>query len=165
MRPSLLLLDSYFLDELNFSVDEKFVYDSAKEPTLAAEDLIIEVDQWRHPEQPLKWYFRLSVRLDDKPGKFPYRFSVRVSGFFDVKEECPQGFVEQLALVNAPAMLYASAREVLAMVSGRSAYLSIILPSITFYDPPKRQANEEPKSAKALPGKTPSKARKTALKK
>ena len=166
MRASLLLLDSYHLDELCFSMNEKYVYDDdqAKEPILTAEDLSIEAEPWRHPEEPLKWFFRLSVRLNNKNAKFPYDFSIKLTGFFNVKKECPPDFAEQLALVNAPAILYASARELLAMVSGRSIFVSVILPSITFFDPPKPKS-EEPKRQKALPGKSPSKARKTALKK
>jgi len=166
MRASNLLLDSYYIDELSFSLDDNYVYDPEKEPTLSASDLSVDVDPWRHPAEPLKWYFRLAVRLDDKEGKFPYRFSVRLTGFFDVQADCPPDLAEPLALVNAPAILYASARELLALVTGRSRYLSVILPSVTFFEPdPKSKRVQAARPKKALSGKVPGKAKKVTPKK
>lgn len=147
MRASQLLLDRYWVDELCFSYNEKYRFESQNEPVLLPEDLEVTVEPARNPDDPLQWYFKLSVRLDDKAQKFPYRFSVKLTGFFAVHKDCPPGDAEQLALVNSPSILYASAREVLAMATGRGRMLSMILPSITFYEPPKKEAKakEAPK--------------------
>jgi len=166
MRGSNLLLNSYYVDELSFSLDDNFVYDPENEPVLSASDLSVDVEPWRHPEEPSHWFFKLRVWLDDKEGKFPYRFSVQLTGFFDIREGCPPDLIERLALVNAPSILYGSARELLATVSGRSRYLSVVLPSVTFFEP-KTEGSSLPtgKTRKALPAKAPSKARKVSRKK
>ncbi len=154
MRASQLRLDSYWVDELCFSLNEEYVYDSKNDPVLSPEDLDIEVEPFRNPDNPLQWYFKLAVRLDNKAEKFPYEFVIRLTGFFDVSQDCPPREIEQLALVNSPSILYASARELLAMVTGRSRYLSMILPSVRFFDPPKAKKLEDKETSASKEKKT-----------
>src|SRR5947209_244948 len=135
MKASQLRLDSYHLDELRFSLDDKYEYAADSEPIITAEDLEVEVQPFRLPDNPLQWFFRLRVRLDDKEGKFPYVFSIRLTGFFEVAEDCKPEMIEPLALINAPSILYASAREILAATSARSRFLSVFLPSVRFFAP------------------------------
>ncbi len=147
MKASQLRLDSYHLDELRFSLDDKYEYPELEgEPEITPEDLEVEVEPFRHPENPLQWYFRLAVRLDDKEGKFPYIFSIRLTGFFEVAKDCKPEMVEPLAFINAPSILYASAREILASVSGRSRFLSVFLPSLRFFAPTATETQAAPRS-------------------
>ena len=158
MQTSHLRLDQYHLDELHFSLDEKYEYKGMdKEPRLSAEDLDIEVRPFRNPENRLEWYFQLGVRLDDKEGKFPYVFSIRLTGFFEVSEDCKPDMTTSLALINAPSILYASAREILATVSARSRYLSIFLPSVRFFGSPPAKAVESSTSRALAEGSAASK--------
>ena len=137
MQASQLRLDQYHLDELRFSLDDNYRYEGMDgEPQLSAEDLEVEVQPFRNPQDPLQWFFTVGVRLDDKNGKFPYIFSIRLSGFFEVSKECLPDMIEPLALINAPSILYASAREIIATVTARSRYLSVYLPSLRFFGPP-----------------------------
>lgn len=138
MLPSQLLLDHYYLEELSFSLSDDYNYESGTDdPKLLPEDLDVKVESFRHPENPLQWMFKLRVRLENKESKLPYSFSISLSGFFDISEDCPQDMIERLALVNAPSILYASARELLAVVTARSRFLTIFLPSVSFFEPPK----------------------------
>jgi len=149
MRPSQLLLDHYYLDELSFSLGDEYNFEAGvDEPKLLPEDLDVKVQSARNPEDPLQWMFKLSVDLEDKENKFPYDFSIRLTGFFDVSKDCPEGLVDRLALVNAPSILYASARELLAVVTGRSRSLTIFLPSVSFYEPPQDTKAAEVESSK-----------------
>lgn len=158
MRGSQLLLDNYWVEELCFSLDEKYKYEG-KDPVLSPKDLNVIVEPSRNPDNPLQWLFRLAVRLDDKVGQFPYRFTIRLTGFFEVKPGGAPDSAERLALVNAPSILYASARELLAMTTGRSRFLSIILPSITFYEPEleKREIEVPKGTGKRITGKSETK--------
>ena len=139
MRPSSLLLDSYYVEELCFSVDPKYKFDPSseeEEPKIQPDDIEVNVEPFHHPGDPLKWYFKLWVKLDDKEGKFPYVFSIRLSGFFEVSKSYSGASADQFAQVNAPSILYSAARELLAVATGRARHLSVILPLVTFYEPP-----------------------------
>jgi preprotein translocase subunit SecB len=140
MRASQLRLDRYWVDELCFSFNEAYQFEPDAEPVLLPEDLEVVVEPRRNPDNPLEWYFELSVKLPNKAGRFPYTFSIKLTGFFEVQKDCPPSEIDQLALVNSPSILYASARELLAMTTGRGRMLSMVLPSITFYEAPKKDA-------------------------
>lgn len=168
MKASQLLLDRYHVEELQFSLDDDYLFDeSVSEPVVSAEDLDVEVTPFRHPDEPRKWFVKLRVSLNDKDGKFPYSFSIALAGFFDVSEDCLPDMVEPLALINAPSILYAAARELLSLVTARSRYLAIFLPSVRFFGPPAKP-EEEPKRVTAGSTKTAlqtTKSRKVAAKK
>lgn len=151
MKPSQLRLDEYYIDELRFSLDNKYENKGLdSDPRLKAEDLDVEVEPFRHPDNPLQWYFRLAVRLEDKEGRFPYKFLIRLTGFFEVTDDCKAEMIEPLALINAPSILYASAREILAGVSARSRFFSVFLPSLRFFAPTLENKVEIPESPKVL---------------
>lgn len=140
MRPSFLQLEMYHVEELSFSVQPKYEYDPEKEINVLPDDIRVKVEPHQHVENPHKWYFQLQIKSDDKIGKLPYIFSIKLDGFFAVSEECPPDLVKQLALTNSPSLLYSAARELLATVTGRGRHLSIVLPSVTFFEPPKTKA-------------------------
>jgi preprotein translocase subunit SecB len=164
MRPSYLRLEFYYVEELSFSVQPKYEFDSKKQTDILINDLRVKVEPHRHFENPSKWYFELQIKSDDKVGKLPYIFSIKMDGFFAVSEECPPDLVDQLALTNAPAILYSAARELLAIVTGRGQYLSIDLPSVTFLEPPKIKATRTA-ATKAKSVRTSKKAPKKAASK
>ncbi len=138
MRASQLLLDHYYLDGLSFTLSDDYNFEpGVDEPQLLPKDLDVKVESARNPDDPLQWMFKLGVDLENKESRFPYSFSIRLTGFFDVSKDCSETLADRLALINAPSILYASARELLAVVSGRSRFLTIFLPSVSFFEPPK----------------------------
>ncbi|HEV7397773.1 MAG TPA: protein-export chaperone SecB [Pyrinomonadaceae bacterium] len=168
MRPSQLLLDNYYLDEFSFSLSDDYTFEpGVDEPKIGPEDLEVTVDTARHPEDPLQWMFKLAVSLKNKDNRFPFTFLIRLTGFFEVSKDCPTDLVDRLALVNAPSILYASAREILAVVSGRSRFLTLFLPSVSFFEPTKEaKAEVSSTDTKAEPVKARKKsARKVSRKK
>src|SRR5688572_17791236 len=134
MRPSQMQLDHYYFDELSFSLSDDYAFDAGvDEPKLLPEDLDVEVQPARHPEDPFQWMFKLRIQLENKDNKFPYTFSIRVTGFFDISKDCPPELIDRLALINAPSILYAASRELLALMTGRSRMLNIFLPTVSFF--------------------------------
>lgn len=135
MRSSHLLLDAYYVEELSFSVDPKYKYDGEGETKLLPSDLNVEVEPRQHSQNPLKWYCKLGVTLEDTGGRLPYMFTIKLSGYFMVSEDCPADLADRIAVINAPSLLYSAARELLAVTTGRARYLSMTLPSVTFFEP------------------------------
>lgn len=159
-----LRLDKYFLKELHFGLYEGFdrgrtPSDKATTPKLQVR--VVSVDQ--NPENPLQWRFEVNLELlEAEDGEFPYKVATTVVGYFTVSEEVPTEHAERLARTNGPALLYSSAREIVASVTGRSSFPSLLIPSVTFIQPEKAITVSE---TKALLSTKSGKERKEATKK
>jgi preprotein translocase subunit SecB len=159
-----LRLDRYFLKKLYFGLHEDF--DRAR---IADDDLLkaphLQVDvvsAHQNPDNPFQWRFELNIELlESEAGDFPYKVETTVVGYFTVSEQLLPDRAERLARVNGPAVLYSSAREIIASVTGRSNYKALLLPTVTFIQPERAQAAGEVK-ALLPPAKT--RARKTTTK-
>src|SRR5439155_22261424 len=66
----------------------------------------------------------------------PYFFSLELVGFFEVAEAVPDDRIDRLVKTNGPSMLYGIAREVVRDITSRGPYLGVLLPSVSFYEPP-----------------------------
>ena len=71
----------------------------------------------------------------------PFDFKVVMIGFFKISEECSEEETEILMTNTAPSVLYSAAREYLLIITGRSRYLPVLLPTVTFF--PKRRITKE----------------------
>jgi len=140
-----------------------------REVPLHAQDVNVTIEVGQNPDNELEWLFRLKIVLDDVDAKFPYDFRVRLLGYFVVSKECEPTMREQLATINGPSILYGAAREILAIASARSRFVSIFLPPVRFFGLTKEQSpSVEQKalpSAKPEPITTKRKTKKAARKK
>lgn len=73
------------------------------------------------------------------PG-FPYRFAVRVEGFFELMSDEPNEERKRLTVINGASMLYGIIREQLLSLSTRHRNGPLLLPSLDF-----RGLKERPK--------------------
>jgi Preprotein translocase subunit SecB len=147
MKPSPLTLEGYYLRELSVEMNPKFEKgqnlaawlgfhyhpDESYEPDLITYEangaIAIKKDD------PLRRIYELKITSDRSPRKkFPYFFEIAVEGYFRIAEDYPAEKVELLFHANAPALLYAAAREILAVVTGRGPFPAVILPSVSFLD-------------------------------
>lgn len=77
---------------------------------------------------------RLNVRSrTSRERPLPFRFQMRISGYFTLPEEVPEDERRRLVSVSGSAMLYSAARVVLVMIIG-AGYSPLQLPSINFID-------------------------------
>lgn len=132
-----LQLDRYFLKSLYFHLNDGFDGAPFSSADLNLPDLEIGVvSAEQHPEDSSKWRFEVSLELPaSADGMCPYRFGTTLVGFFTVSEHYPAEHAERLARTNGPALLYSSAREIAASVTGRSPYPRLLIPSVTFIQP------------------------------
>jgi preprotein translocase subunit SecB len=90
-------------------------------------------------ENPLKWEVDLSVTFfgtAEKP--LPYDGRLMFKGLFTISNAINEEAQKHIVAVNCPAMLYSSAREIVANLTGRGRFGRMLLPSITFIDERKR---------------------------
>jgi preprotein translocase subunit SecB len=98
-----------------------------------------------------KQRYRLELRVtngeEEKNNPLPYHFDVTLVGFFRLMGMKTTPHIEPAMIRNAAMILYSSARELLASVTGRGPFPAIVLPTV-FFDP----------SGEATPAKKPRKA-------
>ena len=145
MHHSPLIIDFYFIKSVHFDLKAEFAsnLDQAME-SVEMPKLNINVESGKHAENSNQWKFELSITTgeDDTTEDFPYTFGISLVGFFRVMDEYPIEQADLLAQVNAPSVLYSAAREFLSIVTGRSPYPAILLPSISFI-PESQKAKKE----------------------
>ncbi len=155
MHHSPLIIDLYFVKNVHFALKEGFDSDFNREMnSIEPPNLNINVESGKHTENSKQWKFELNINSDENQinDDFPYTFGISLIGFFRVNENYPSDKADLLAQVNAPSVLYSAAREFLSIVTGRSPYPAILLPSISFIPEP-----EKPKKriVKKVPSKNP----------
>lgn len=135
-----LQLDRYFLKELSYALNPGFELG----PNMPRKDITVPVvnigvmHAERNPDNPRQWMFEVLIDLPEpEEGKFPYSVQATIIGFFTVSDRYPEERVERLAKTNGPALLYSSAREIVASITGCSPYPQLILPAVTFIQPEK----------------------------
>lgn len=152
MTLSPLQLHRYFVEEINCKANPDF--DKDKDVKVKDFQVFFETSE---DKNPLLRKIRLTVSQNiSKDGNEPFAFKVVMVGFFEVVKDFfeSQGpeKTDRLVTVNGPALLYSSARELLALITGRGPYqdqsINILLPSITFLQFKPMKPVKEPKQTK-----------------
>lgn len=137
MQLSPLQLEDYLLKELRFALISPLT--EIPGPDIKYDLLNIEVNAVtaQRADDPLHWRSEVTIRSkDEDEGNFPYTFKLIYVGFFRVAPDFPPDRVEQMVRTNAPSLLYSAAREAILYLTGRGRSPAILLPSITFIEPP-----------------------------
>lgn len=156
MQPSPLQLEYFFLKELRFSLLKELQVLPDRVPSYDKLGIDVQVQATPVQDNPLKWRCELNIKSKTDPNLIlPYDFSITYVGFFSVDEHYPAEKSELLARANAPAVLYSAARETLIILTSRGPVPGLILPSVTFIEPPSGPRNQESKGkqSKAETGK------------
>lgn len=146
IHPSPLQLERYYIKELSCSVKDNFIDQQGLMTPPASPRLTANVSETQLGEDERRWRFELMVSsTEDAASEFPYELRVVLVGFFKVHEDYPEPRVNNLARVNGPAVLYSAAREALVMLTGRTGYPALVLPTIYFSPPVHTEAEAAPK--------------------
>jgi len=142
MQNSPLQLEDYMMKRLRFALTSplKEILDAGVYDPL---DLEVSAETNKRND-PSCWRSEILIRSkDEKEGNYPYSFELVYVGFFRVVEGFPSDRIEQMVRANAPALLYSAAREALMYLTGRGRLPAIMLPSVTFIEPPKQQVQKQ----------------------
>lgn len=147
MQLSPLQLEEYVLKDLRFTLISPLVSAPSSEVNYDKIDIEVNAETRVRTDDPFSWRCEVTVRSkDEKEGTYPYSFQLTFIGFFRVAKEYPSDRIEQMVKANAPALLYSASRELLLSVSGRGRFPAILLPSVTFIEPPKTAAKGSTKA-------------------
>jgi preprotein translocase subunit SecB len=142
MQPSKVQLERYFVEEASFSLRNRFFADLKADSGPEPDDLKIEVRLGKNKEDSRRRFCELKVKLKESSLETaPFVFKIVMVGFFKLSEDCSEKETEILMTNTAPSVLYSAAREYLLIITGRSRYLPVLLPTVTFF--PKRRVTKE----------------------
>ena len=98
-------------------------------------ETVVEYHAQKLGDNPLSWVVTVRVHLkspNDKPTT--YVGTVQCVGVFSVAPNWPPDQIEKLVAINGCGLLYASIREMIAMVTARGPYTYPLLPTMSFLD-------------------------------
>lgn len=139
-----LQLEGYYVDELHCAAADHM--DDAemlamtpglhvqppKPMGLDAYSVLVQIEGGQHKRDPSRFRVVLRIASDEKDeDRPPYDFDLTLVGYFRSQVK-PTPAIEPYLLRNAAMILYSSARELLASVTGRGPFPALVLPTLTF---------------------------------
>jgi preprotein translocase subunit SecB len=93
-----------------------------------------DVQVWQSANNERTWRVQLGVKFKPKGSAVAaHQGEVRYVGIFTVVEEYSTELMYRLIAVDAPSILYSSIRELVALLTGRSATKMVLLPAVSFF--------------------------------
>jgi preprotein translocase subunit SecB len=152
MKPSILQLRDLLFVRTRIDIDPEFEGEAG--------DFEFEGSKYRwetryghRDDEPLKFWLGLEYALQsDKEKRCPYIVDMKAVAFFDVDESVPEEKRDLLIYENGSALVFGAIREMIASITGRSLFGTLMLPTASFIDSFKEYQN---KSATATTEKAP----------
>lgn len=134
MRAAQISLTNYFVSELQFAANAGF--DPGAMTPVEINDLQVVHDIVPKTEDKRSWQVKLRVALNAPAERnMPCTFLVEIIGFVHVAESVSEDHIERLATINGLALVFSAAREVVRAVTARGPFKSVLLPTVTFWEP------------------------------
>jgi len=138
----------YFVTALTVSANPKHNPEAKVE--LTTDDLTVTTKCVCTDKAARRWHVQLTIRQAVGPDKnAPYNFRLVLLGEFEVVSGFPKEHERRLVETNACSILMGSAREVLRTAMSSGPYKPLLLPTWSFYQPPKPAANKKGKKIAA----------------
>jgi preprotein translocase subunit SecB len=141
MRPASISLTTYFVRELQFKLNDSFERLRPYIPTL--EDLEVTTDAVTKTEDRRSWELCLRLALNPAPERnSPYSFLIEIAGIVQVEASVKDENIERFVRINGTSLLFSAAREIVRAVTSRGPHGSILVPTVTFWEPKPQPAQE-----------------------
>lgn len=134
MRAAQISLTNYFVSELQFAANHGF--NPAAPAALEVHDLQVAYEITSKSQDRRSWQLKLRVSLNAPAERnMPCNFVVEIIGFVQVAETVIEDHIERLARINGLSLVFSAAREVVRAVTARGPFKSVLLPTVTFWEP------------------------------
>jgi preprotein translocase subunit SecB len=126
-----LQLKYYFITELY--IKARTNYDPKRGFDYKIEYLQCDTKFMKKEDNPLLRQVQFTINCNPPvDANIPYEFKITVVGFFHIDKTWPLSRREELVHFNGLAILYSTAREIIATATSRGPWPQIILPSVNF---------------------------------
>jgi preprotein translocase subunit SecB len=134
MRAAQISLTNYFVSELQFKANQAF--DPDKPSSIGVDDLKVTDEAKPKTENRRNWQITMRIVLNEDVAKnFLCSFAVEIVGSIDVDQSVTEENIERFVHINGNALVFSAAREIVRAVTSRGPSRSILLPTVTFWEP------------------------------
>jgi preprotein translocase subunit SecB len=134
MRAAPISLTNYFVSELQFQSNRTF---DPKNPfEIKIEDIDVKKDAKPSTEDRRKWEVTLEVKLIERPERnLPCNLALEMLGLVEVDQSVKDENIERFVQINGVSLVFSAAREIVRAITSRGPNGSILLPTVTFWQP------------------------------
>ena len=144
MHASNLQLSRYFVSDISVSANRSF--DPKKEVQLPLDAVDVNTECIPLDESKHRWQVTLRLLLQPKAeANAPYSCKIEMVGFFVVAENIPNDKTAFYVQTNGTSVLYSTAREVIRAITSQGPFRPVLLPTVSFYEPTKKEPPAEEK--------------------
>jgi preprotein translocase subunit SecB len=134
MRAAQISLTNYFVSELQFQSNRTF--DPQNPLEIKLEDLDVTKDAKQSAEDRRKWEVTLQVKLVERPVRnLPCHVALEIRGLVEVDQSVKDENIERFVGINGASLVFSAAREIVRAITSRGPNGSILLPTVTFWQP------------------------------
>jgi preprotein translocase subunit SecB len=170
LEPAKLQLEGYYLREFSCAVRPGIEQGDVKLALVAGLHIQpggvmsvppykveVDIDSGKNADDPTRYRVYLRIYSDESvvfKERAPYRFDCSLVGYFRVETPATSPTSDLFTIRNAAMILYSTAREIIASVTGRGPVPALVLPTYNFIvDDDIAELAVKATSAKALPTK------------
>jgi len=130
MKTSPLQLEDFFIGNLSLNPTKGSFTKSGQIK------VDVKLDYKRNESDKQSWMVELDISFKAaQPEPISYEGHIEIAGHFTVGDtKIPEEKQANIVAVNGPSILYSSARELIAMLTGHGRNGRLILPSVSFID-------------------------------
>ena len=148
MRRAQISLTNYFVSELTYVANHAF--DADKPSTIGIADYEVTPRTKAETGDRRKWEVKVRVALTASPDRnFPCSFMVDIVGFVEVDETLREEYIDRFVNINGVALVFGAAREIVRAITAAGPSKSVLLPSVTFWEPKEAAASPDAVSSGA----------------
>jgi preprotein translocase subunit SecB len=95
----------------------------------------VDIDSGKNTEDPARYRIFMHIYSDESvitKERAPYRFSLRLVGYFRVDNPVDSAVADLLIIRNAAMILYSAGREIIASATARGPVPALVLPTYSF---------------------------------
>ncbi len=137
MKPAPINLLDYFATDIALRANPGFDGNRALEFKIG--DFNAEPTVLRSPSESVERRWQVSLDIRYTPGEgvnYPYAYRVHLVGFFKVEDWVALENEERTVRIHGASVLYGMAREIVRALTGRGPHRPVLIPTVSFYDPP-----------------------------
>lgn len=142
MKLAPIRLRSYFLTDLHLQVRAKF--DPNADTGWKEDDFQVEqkVERADSTSEGIGQVWQIDLTIRHQPAaedNFPYAFRLSLVGFIEEASglaKLDETARERIVRINGTSILYGAAREIVRAATGRGPHAPVLLPTVSFWDPP-----------------------------
>jgi len=140
MKTAPITLLDYYVTDMSVTANREFAYD--KPLDIRSRDFSVTPSVMRVAleNEPRRWQVTLEIKNILNPGiNSPYAYRFILVGFFRAEASVTPENEERTVRIQGASVLYGMAREIVRAMTGRGPHRAVLLPTVSFYDPPSPQ--------------------------